>query len=236
MANYTKNMEFLSLAIFMILILLILAIVYQINIKKVKEFAERKELDEITKKYPSNIEICKSILKKLGNENVKIEEDKEASNCLYIAITNKIIIADVKNSYTRIQTIAHEALHSIQNRRVLLFNFIFSNIYLIYFAIVSIMAIFKILPHKMLFLSIFMVLGYTYYFIRSYLEQDAMTKARFVAEKYLEEQNLSSKEEIEKIVNEYDKLNDVGIRHVNYSLMMGTLVKTIIVTLICFIR
>ena len=107
MANYTKNMEFLSLAIFMILILIILAIVYQINIKKVKEFAERKELDEITKKYPSNIEICKSILKKLGNENVKIEEDKEASNCLYIAITNKIIIADVKNSYTRIQTIAH---------------------------------------------------------------------------------------------------------------------------------
>ncbi len=215
------------------IVLLVLVKVYDINTRKLKQFVEYEEtkFNKLVEKYPSNIEICKSILKKLNNKDVKIEEDKNSKTCLYIVQTNKIVIADVKNSYTRIQTIAHECLHSIQKRKILLFNFIFSNVYLLYFIIVGIFAITNKIQDSMLYISIMILLSYIYYFIRSYLEDDAMLKARFLAEDYMKEVNISSKEEIENIIKSYDKINDVGIRTVNFQLMLGTLLKTIILTI-----
>ena len=215
------------------IILLVLVKVYDINTRKLKQFAEYEEtkFNKLVDNYPSNIEICKGILKKLNNENVKIEEDKNSKTCLYIAPTNKIIIADVKNSYTRIQTIAHECLHSIQKRKILLFNFIFSNIYLLYFIVVGILAIANKIQDYMLYISIMILLSYIYYFVRSYLEDDAMLKARFLAEDYMKEINISSEDEINKIIKSYDKINDVGIRTVNFQLMLGTLVKTVILAI-----
>lgn len=215
------------------IVLLVLVKVYDINTRKLKQFVEYEEtkFNKLVEKYPSNIEICKSILKKINNKDVKIEEDKNSKTCLYIVQTNKIVIADVKNSYTRIQTIAHECLHSIQKRKILLFNFIFSNVYLLYFIIVGIFAITNKIQDSMLYISIMILLSYIYYFIRSYLEDDAMLKARFLAEDYMKEVNISSKEEIENIIKSYDKINDVGIRTVNFQLMLGTLLKTIILTI-----
>lgn len=221
-------MEVLIILLICILSLLMLGIIFKINIKNVKQIAENKELDELTEKYPSNIDVCKSILEMLNNKNVKIEENKDSNTSLYIAISNKISIANVRGSFTRIQTIAHECLHSIQDRRILLFNFYFSNIYLIYFVFISLFALLGKLPYKMMFLSILIVFGFIYYFTRSYLENDAMIKARFLAEDYMEKQKISSKEEIEKIVNEFDKLNTIGIRCVNYNLFFNTIIKTMI--------
>ena len=121
--------------LFLFLILILFCYIYKINIKtlkKIKDFGrENKDLDGIVKKYPSNVEICKFMLGKLKNDNVKIEENKDYQSSFYIAISNKIIIANIEKSYTRIQTIAHECLHSIQDRRKLLFNYIYSNIYFI---------------------------------------------------------------------------------------------------------
>lgn len=221
-------MEVLIILLICILSLLMLGIIFKINIKNVKQIAENKELDELTEKYPSNIDVCKSILEMLNNKNVKIEENKDSNTSLYIAISNKISIANVRGSFTRIQTIAHECLHSIQDRRILLFNFYFSNIYLIYFVIISLFALLGKLPYKMMFLSILIVLGFIYYFTRSYLENDAMIKARFLAKDYMEKQSISSKEEIQKIVNGFDKLNDIGIKCVNYNLFFNTIIKIII--------
>ena len=221
-------MEVLIILLIFILSLLMLGIIFKINIKNVKQIAENKELDELTEKYPSNIDVCKSILEMLNNKNVKIEENKDSNTSLYIAISNKISIANVRGSFTRIQTIAHECLHSIQDRRILLFNFYFSNIYLIYFVIISLFALLGKLPYKMMFLSILIVLGFIYYFTRSYLENDAMIKARFLAKDYMEKQSISSKEEIQKIVNGFDKLNDIGIKCVNYNLFFNTIIKIII--------
>ena len=99
----------------------------------------------------------------LKNENVVIEEDKDATNCLYIAATNKILIANMRDSYTRIQTIAHECLHSVQDKRILSFNFIFSNFYFVYFFIISILAIMGLLVHEMMFLSILLILSMIYF-------------------------------------------------------------------------
>ena len=102
-------MQYLIIIGIFVLTLIILAFVYEFNIKKLKNFAKTEEesLNKLCEKYPPNIEICKYILKKLNNENVQIEDDKNQKTCLYIALTDKIVIADVKKSYTIIQTIAH---------------------------------------------------------------------------------------------------------------------------------
>ena len=229
-------MEYIIIALTLSFILVVIKIIYKINIKKIKQIGENnKELDEIVKKYPSNVDICKAILKKLNNEKVIIQEEKDAENCLYIAITDKIIIANLRESFTRIQTIAHECLHSIQDRSILLFNYIYSNIYLISFYLIIILGIAKIIPQKMLVLCIFTIFSFLYYFVRSYLEIDAMIKARYVAKEYMEEIKISSKEEIERIAKEYDNLNHLGIKTVNYSLFFNVIIRTIIITLIFLI-
>ena len=224
-------MEYIIILIVLVCFLGILAIIYDVNIKKIKEFGKREEskFNEITNKYPSNIEICKSLLKKLNNDKVKVEEDKNSQTSLYIAVTDKIIIADVKNSYTRIQTIAHECLHSVQSRKILLFNFIYSNIYLLYFFLITILSLFNRLPNKMLFLCILLIMSYFYYFVRSYLENDAMIKAKFLAKDYMEEIKLSEKTEIDPIIESYEKLNNMGIKITNFELMLENIIKVIIV-------
>ena len=205
---------------------------FGVNINELKQIGEDKELDELTQKYPENIEMCKWYLKKLNNENVKIEEDKNSNATLYLVTSNKIFIANLKNSYTRIQTIAHECLHSIQSKKLLWFNFVFSNVYLIYFVVVCVLAIFKILPCKMLFLSILMLFGFVYYAVRTYLENDAMIKARFLAKEYMQEMKISDQKEIDRIVDKYDELNNVGIRITNFKFLSNVLIKNIILALI----
>ena len=230
-------MEYIIIIAILIITVILIKIIFRINVKEIKQIAENnKELDEIVKKYPSNIEICKSILKKLNNEKVRIQEDKEANNCLYIAVSDKILIANMRDSFTRIQTIAHECLHSVQDRRILLFNFIFSCFYVTMFYISSILAILKLIQNKMIFICTYIILSYVYFFIRSYLENDAMIKARFLAKEYMEDERVSNKNEIEKIVSEYDKLNNIGIKTVNFSLFTNTVYRIIILALIFLIR
>lgn len=231
-------MQYLIIIGILVLTLIILAFVYGFNIKKLKNYAENEEerLNKLCEKYPSNIEICKYILKKLNNEKVKVEEDKNQKTCLYIALTNKIIIADVKKSYTRIQTIAHECIHSVQDRKILIFNFIFSNIYLIYFALNIILGVLKKIPNKNIGLFIMVFFSYIYYFVRSYLENDAMIKAKFLAKEYMEEIKISSKAEIDTIIESYDKLNNMGIKMTNFELLFGTIVKVVILAVVFFWR
>ena len=229
-------MEYLIIIICLIIVFAILKYLFGYSKKQIEEIAKNKELDEIAKKYPNNIDICKEYLQMLNNQNVIIEEDKNATNSLYIAISNKIIIADVKESFTRIQTIAHECLHSIQNRKILLFNFIYSNIYMLYFIIISILAISKILPYKMMFLTILIIGGFLYYLVRSYLENDAMIKARFLAKEYMEKKKISSQEEINRMINTFDKLNDIGIKGTNYALCFSVIIEILIFCIICMIR
>lgn len=221
-------MEFLILLIIVIIGYLVLRFMFDVNAKKIKQIGENKELDELTEKYPENVEICKYYLKKLNNENVKIEEDKNSNATLYLVMSNKIFIANLKNSYTRIQTIAHECLHSIQSKKLLWFNFMFSNIYLVYFFIICILAVFKVLQYKMMFLSILIILGFIFYSVRTYLENDAMIKARFLAKDYMQQEGISNQEEIDKIIGKYDELNDAGIKYTNFQLLSSVLLKIII--------
>ena len=193
-------MEFVIVIIIALVITIILKYIFDYKMKELKHIGDDEELDNLAKAYPSNIDMCQDYLKKLGNESVKIEENEGAEASLYIAITDKILIADIQKSYTRIQTIAHECLHSVQSRKLLLFNFAFSNVYLIYFVAICTLLVFKALPYKMMFMVIFLILSMVYYLVRVFLENDAMIKARYLAKEYMVEKKISSKEEIEKLV------------------------------------
>ena len=225
-------MEFIVLLIMVIIMYFILEYIFDVNMKEFKKFGENEELDNLAQKYPDNIEICKDYLKMLNNEEVIIEEDKTSNSTLYLVVSNKIFIANLKNSYTRIQTIAHECLHSMQSKKLLWFNFIFSNIYLIFFIIVFILGILKIIKYKMLYLCITVILGLIFYSVRAYLENDAMIKARFLAEKYMKEKSILTTEDIEKIVTEYDRLNTSGIKITNFKILNQVLYKIIILLIV----
>ena len=228
-------MELTIISIISVLIIITISTIFKINLKKVKEIGMEETLNKLTERYPSNTEICKDILKKLGNQEVIIEEDKNATTTLYLALTNKIFIADTKNSYTRIQTMAHECLHSIQEKQILMFNFIFSNIYMIYFISIVLLTIFKVIHNSMFYLCIFLLLSMVYYMVRIFLENDAMIKAKYLAKEYMQEKNISSKEEIEKIADGFTRLNNEGIKAVNYQLLLEILIKVIIFSVVALI-
>ena len=173
-----------------ILAILTVSLMMKMNVKELEKIALDSELNEIADKYPSNIEICKTILKKLKNEKVEIEENLESESTIYIAISNKISIGNMHKSFTRIQTIAHECLHSVQDRKMLIFNFIYSNLYLLYFVITTILLILNKLPNEIFFTCILLILSFVYYVVRIFLENDAMIKAEYLAKEYMIEQEI----------------------------------------------
>lgn len=218
-----------------ILSIIIITLIMNTNIKELKEIALNKELNQIATKYPDNIEICQEILKKLKNNTVKIEENKESETTMYIAIQNKIHIGNTHQSFTRIQTMAHECLHSIQDQKMLIFNFIYSNIYLLYYLIVIILIILKKVPDKMLFLNIFLILSFMYYVVKIYLENDAMIKAEYLAKEYIQEQNKSTEEENEKLVGGFKKLNKGCIKATNCKTFVDIMIKVVIFSALALI-
>lgn len=228
-------MEYIFLIFICLLFLIVLWFILELNIKKLKQIGEDKQLDSLTKDFPENIDVCKSILKRLGNDKVNIKEDKESKTSLYVIVTNTITIANIRDSYTRIQTVAHECIHSVQSKKMLWFNFIYTNIYMLYFLVVSILTIFNIITNPQVFLYILIVMGMVHYFIRSILETEAMIKARYVAKEYLEENNICSKENVNKIVSKYDELNNMGIKLVNLDIFAKNILKIIFYSIICIL-
>jgi len=235
-------MEFIIILLLLIIIIVIGYFIFNIQVKELKNAGKNEKLNKLTEKFPENKEICKSILEMLNNTKVKIKEndDKDNKTSLYIAISDTIFIANIKDTYTRIQTIAHECLHSVQNRRLLLFNFIYSNIYILYFLLSIALTILGIFKDTKLQIIILLILSFFYYIVRSYLETDAMIKARNLAKDYMleciQKNPICKKEEIEEIVNEYDRINNLGIPATNYILMVNCIVKVIIYILIIIIK
>ena len=233
-------MEYLIILIVCLVFLITLKFAWGIRIKeikKIKEIGYSKQLNEITNKLPENKQICEAILKKLDNESVKIQQtdDKQNKTSLYIAVSNTIFIANIKDSFTRVQTIAHECLHSIQNRRTLLFNFIFSNLYFLYFIAICILSILKMNPFPELSIFVLLILSFVYYAVRSYLEMDAMLNAKPLAKEYMQQEGSLSNEEQEKILENYEVINQIGIKLTNFSLLMNSTLKVMIYTIIAWI-
>lgn len=208
------------------------------DIKKIKNIGEDKELKKIADKFPENKEICEEILKKLNNKNIKIEESSDTKSSFYIVMGNKIIIANIKDTFSRIQTIAHECLHSIQNRNILLFNFWFSNIYLLFFLISIFLIIFNV-GNSLIYIESFVGISIIYFSVRNYLENEAMNKAIFVAENYMKEYKKEkleiSDEDIKKLMENFNEINKIGIPLTNFSLISGALIKIILLCVLSII-
>lgn len=226
-------MDLIVLLISSIIILIILAVLLRFNgknIKSIKSIGCDKRLNEITNKLPENEYVCREILKMIKNENVKIKVGNENSqSSLYIVATNSILIANIKNTFIRIQTIAHECIHSIQDKRLLWFNFIFSNIYLIYFTIITILALFNKLANPSIYSNILVMMSVLAYFVRSYIETDAMIRARFLAKEYLARKiDCVSENEVDTIVSNYDRLNEIGVKFYNFKLLFDYVVKIVV--------
>ena len=223
-----------------IIIVAVIAIVIvnsmmKMNIKELEKIALDDELKKISEKYPKNKDICKNILKKLGNELTKIEENTTSEATLYIAIQDKISVGNTHESFTRIQTIAHECLHSIQDKKIQIFNFIYSNIYLIYFFTICVLVVIKKLPNEMIFSNILLILSFIYYVIRIFLENEAMIKAEYLAKEYIKEQNISTVQEIEKLCNGFKKINEGCIKGTNCNLFEKIMIKVVIFNVLALI-
>lgn len=213
-------------------ILLFLKVILGVNVKQIKELAKNQELDNLTNLFPENIQIARSMLKMLDNTNVKIEEEKESKTCLYLISSNKIIIANIADTYTRIQTIAHECLHSVQDKKLLWTQYLISNCYLFYFVIIIALSIFHVIVNPLIYILILAIIGMIQYIIKSILEMDAMIKAKYLAKQYLKENNIGNKEERKKLIQAYDELNKPGIPAVNYTLIRSVIIKIMIYSFI----
>jgi len=227
-------MELIIIIVAVIAIIIVNSMM-KINKNELEKIALDPKLNEITRKYPKNIEICKYILQKLENKVTLIEEDVNSEATLYIAIQDKISIGNTHESFTRIQTMAHECLHSVQDKKMLIFNFIYSNIYFIYFIITSLLVVLKKLPNEMMFSNILLILSFIYYVIRIFLENDAMIKAEYVAKEYIEEQNISSEEEVKMICTGFKKINNGCIKGTNCSLFVKIMIKVVIFNVLALI-
>lgn len=227
-------MELIIIIVAIIAIVLV-DLMMKTNTKELEKIALDKELQEITKKYPENMQICKDILKRLNNKTTTIEEDMNSNTTLYIALRDKILIGNTHKSFTRIQTMAHECLHSIQDRKMLIFNFIYSNIYMLYFFIICVLVVIEKLPYESTFLNIFLILSFIYYVIRIFLENDAMIKAEYLAKEYMEEKRISSKLEIQKVQDGFKKINNGCIKYTNCSLLVKIMIKVVFFNMLALI-
>ena len=228
-------MGLLIIMIIILVILIALKLILQMDITTLKRIAKNKELDKLTNAFPSNIEICKKICAMIGNTTVKIEEDKESKTSLYLVITNKISIANLKDSFTRIQTVAHECIHSMQDKSILWANFVFSNIYLIYFVVAIILTICGVFKDATLQIAILTLMGFVYYFFRNYLETDAMIKARYLAREYMKHEKILKPNEMQEILENYDIINKIGVKAMNYKLITSALIKVLIYAVVAYI-
>lgn len=211
-------MEYGCIFLLMCVVLILLRWIIGTKVKEIKQLADNEKLNELTDRLPENTEVAKEILKQLHHENVKIKEDSQGESSFYFVMTNTISIANIRKSYTRIQTIAHECIHSIQDKKLLWFNNIYSNLYNVYYIVLLVLSILGIVHNYLFHISVLLLLGFVFYFIRSFLEIEAMTKAKYVAKEYMQKEGSLEKEQIEEITDSYEQLNQKGIKLVCYQL------------------
>ena len=235
----------ITIIIILLIFLILLKVGFDIkinDIKRMKEIGYDKKLNSITNKLPNNFSICKDMLEILNNKDTKIEESQEQKNTtsLYLIMQNKIVIANINKTFTRIQTIAHECIHSLQNKTIQRFNFIISNINILFFTITIILILAKAIHNETIFYTIiiaYILLNVLQLFIRIHLELDAMIKAKYLAKEYIEKSKILNEEEKNTIIKNYTQINDTGIKMYEFMLISKFTIKTIILcaifTIIC---
>lgn len=226
-------MQYFIISALLLIVLVLLAFITKFNLKKIKNFRHDSVLDEMVKRFPSNLQICQYILNMLGNNHSKIKEDKESDTSLYTIYNDTISIGKVDDTYLRVQTIAHECLHSTQDKLLLWFNFVFSNIAIISYFIIFLLTIFGIIKNGLFWILILFIITFIQFFVRGYLEMDAMLRAKDLARQYMRENKLSSKCNIDIIINKCDDFNKIGVKSYCFMLILKPLIKLIVYSFLC---
>jgi len=124
------------LIVFVLLgLLCVLSFVFNFRIEDMKKYGENEKLNKLAEKLPDNLTICKDILKILENSSTKVKENsiENSGTSLYVSSKDTITISKGVTSFARVQTIAHECIHSIQEKKLHTFNSIFANVNIIYY-------------------------------------------------------------------------------------------------------
>lgn len=219
-------------------VLILLKIFLNINFKEIKNIkgSNAEELEALSNKFPEDKKICKDILEKLNNNSeVNIKIDEEYNSCLYTVFNNTITLGKFEQKYMKLQTLAHECIHSYQDKMLLWGNFIFSNIYLVYYILIVILEILNKLPYSQIHIMNLILSSLVQYILRNSLENEAMIKARYVAEEYIKENNFLDENEEKMLLKEYDRVNKIGIPFMNYYLISMNIIKIIIFSFIVLI-
>ena len=222
-----------------VITLILLKIFLNVDFKKLKKLniESNGNLSDITDKISkiNQENMCKDILKELDCKDVKVNVAPEYNSCLYTIFNNTITIGKFKEEYMKPQTIAHECIHASQNKITLWANFIFTNIYLLFWIVIIVLALLNKLPNTSVFIIAFIFASLIQYIIRYSLENEAMLKAKFIAKEYIEENKTLNKEEEQLLLNEYDRVNKLGIPFMNYYQISMNIIKIMILAFICLI-
>lgn len=163
-----------------------------------------KDLIQI-KVEEDNLSVCKEMLRLLKNNHTKVEYNKdEKSNLSYYNHSKDVIILKKDNkSSSRITQIAHECIHTIQDKTYLKANRFFSNFQIIYF-IITLISMFHVEINELLLISIQLIMLLGTLFVKVVIEGDASYRSVKLAEEYLK--NKINKEEKEQYIKESAEL------------------------------
>ena len=131
----------------------------------------------------------KQILKHIGNENTKVCKDTDIRGNYYSCITDTIYLSKKKEEkylqkgrLKELIIFCHEAIHSMQNKKVQMLNVVLSNVELIYFMILVLTSFQK---KSMTSILIYLTILLLTMIIRTSLEIDAILKSFNLAKEVL---------------------------------------------------
>lgn len=195
---------------------------------------QKEALDKITNRLDDNELVCEQILKILGNGSTNIKIDNDIKNSYYVFLNDTIYLSNReknRSSYQRICTIAHECIHSIQNKIMQVTNFILSNIELFSFIATVILLILKL--NANIIVICYLIINVISIIPRFILEIDATIRSIGLSKKYMQEK--ISKEELVNIVCAYKAQITLMFPLFILSLFFGKFIRINIVYLLKYI-
>lgn len=148
-------------------------------------------ISPILEKLGDNESITKDVLQYISNYNTKVQKNKDKNEKIsYYNVNNdKIIIKDTQDlkDCSRLIQICHECVHSIQSKKILKMNYIFSNINILYFLLTFLYFFYNnSYGTRMILLIIQLFIFIVTFVLKIIVESDATYRATIVARDYLQ--------------------------------------------------
>ena len=216
------------LIVLLIMILILFLLSYK-SLKDTKKFASDELLNEQTENLLSNDEICKEI-QEMVESKCEIKLDDKAKSSAYIFFLNKIILSNTEESrknYTRVMFIAHECVHSVQDKVTHIINFAIVNIKNIFDIVLLVLILLG--KGNLELISISLLISILSFYYRIILETDAVYRSVIISRKYLEKRNMDN------IAEKYEEIVPKTVQGMYFSYIMPILVRKMIFVLLFLI-